>query len=160
MKLAIYTQYRENYGAHTWNGEGECPQYWKFKGGDTYVVPSLSPTEVQKIEKLGIPVIAALINYQSDYGSEQIVKCEIIDDSIELQEDAVYLQYSENKWWASRKTLNEYGLMQPNIVYAESFWAMLPDGEQEEYSTFYLLIDGRTVDSNELMLETAKGYVC
>jgi len=36
MKLHITTQYMENYGAHDWNGEGECPQYWKMKGGEDY----------------------------------------------------------------------------------------------------------------------------
>lgn len=25
-------QYRENYGAHCWDGEGACPQGWKNKG--------------------------------------------------------------------------------------------------------------------------------
>ena len=38
MMLVVDTQYRENYGAHDWNGEGECPQYWKFKGGSEYKV--------------------------------------------------------------------------------------------------------------------------
>ena len=41
MKLVITTQHKENYGAHDWDGKGECPQYWKFKGGDTYVVSGL-----------------------------------------------------------------------------------------------------------------------
>ena len=36
MKLMITTQIQENYGAHDWDGEGECPQYWKFKGGNDY----------------------------------------------------------------------------------------------------------------------------
>jgi len=36
MKLMITTQVQENYGAHDWDGEGECPQYWKFKGGNDY----------------------------------------------------------------------------------------------------------------------------
>ena len=36
MKLMIQTQVQENYGAHDWDGEGECPQYWKFKGGNDY----------------------------------------------------------------------------------------------------------------------------
>ena len=36
MKLHITTQYMENYGAHDWDGKGECPQYWKFKGGEDY----------------------------------------------------------------------------------------------------------------------------
>ena len=36
MKLHIVTQYMENYGAHDWDGKGECPQYWKFKGGEDF----------------------------------------------------------------------------------------------------------------------------
>ena len=36
MKLHITTQYMENYGAHDWDGQGECPQYWKMKGGEDY----------------------------------------------------------------------------------------------------------------------------
>jgi hypothetical protein len=36
MQLLITTQTQENYGAHDWDGEGECPQYWKFKGGQDY----------------------------------------------------------------------------------------------------------------------------
>ena len=31
MKLHITCQYMENYGAHDWDGQGECPQHWKFK---------------------------------------------------------------------------------------------------------------------------------
>jgi hypothetical protein len=38
MKLLITTQVYENYGAHDWDGAGECPQYWKAKGGNDYVV--------------------------------------------------------------------------------------------------------------------------
>ena len=37
-KLLITTQVYENYGAHDWDGAGECPQYWKAKGGCDYVV--------------------------------------------------------------------------------------------------------------------------
>jgi len=37
-KLLITTQVYENYGAHDWDGKGECPQYWKAKGGCDYVV--------------------------------------------------------------------------------------------------------------------------
>ena len=40
QKLVINTQHKENYGAHDWDGKGECPQYWKFKGGTTYVLPN------------------------------------------------------------------------------------------------------------------------
>ena len=36
FRLVITTQVYENYGAHNWDGEGECPQYWKAKGGSEY----------------------------------------------------------------------------------------------------------------------------
>ena len=36
MQLLITTQTQENYGAHDWDGEGSCPQRWKFKGGMDY----------------------------------------------------------------------------------------------------------------------------
>lgn len=36
--LVIATQYRENYGAHTWDGQGDCPQHWKNKGGEEIIV--------------------------------------------------------------------------------------------------------------------------
>ena len=39
MKLHITCQYMENYGAHDWDGKGECPQHWKFKGGEDYFYP-------------------------------------------------------------------------------------------------------------------------
>ena len=38
MQIILFTQYRENYGAHDWDGLGECPQYWKNKGGYDYVI--------------------------------------------------------------------------------------------------------------------------
>jgi hypothetical protein len=38
MKLLITTQVYENYGAHDWDGAGSCPQYWKAKGGNDYVI--------------------------------------------------------------------------------------------------------------------------
>lgn len=38
MMLVIQTQNQENYGAHDWDGTGECPQYWKMKGGSSYKI--------------------------------------------------------------------------------------------------------------------------
>jgi hypothetical protein len=41
MLLVIQTQNEENYGAHDWDGVGECPQYWKMKGGQEYKVTNV-----------------------------------------------------------------------------------------------------------------------
>jgi hypothetical protein len=45
-KLLITTQVYENYGAHDWDGVGECPQYWKAKGGSDYVVKKINVNKV------------------------------------------------------------------------------------------------------------------
>ncbi len=42
--IATY-QVWENYGAHAWDGEGECPQYWKAKGSEEIVVRENIPLE-------------------------------------------------------------------------------------------------------------------
>ena len=45
-KLLITTQVYENYGAHDWDGQGQCPQYWKPKGGSDYVVKKINVNKV------------------------------------------------------------------------------------------------------------------
>ena len=42
--FVIRTQFMENYGAHDWDGTGECPQIWKFKGGSEYKITNVDPT--------------------------------------------------------------------------------------------------------------------
>jgi hypothetical protein len=78
MQLFIHTQIRENYGAHDWNGEGECPQYWKPKGGETYKV--ISPLVASG--RLTELVMAARgqIESESEYMTEQIVDWEVAAD--------------------------------------------------------------------------------
>jgi hypothetical protein len=44
MMFVIRTQFMENYGAHDWDGKGECPQYWKFKGGSEYKITGVDVT--------------------------------------------------------------------------------------------------------------------
>ena len=44
MMFVIRTQFMENYGAHDWDGKGECPQHWKMKGGSEYKITGADPT--------------------------------------------------------------------------------------------------------------------
>ena len=42
MQFVVHTQVLENYGAHSESGRfADGMAYWKFKGGDTYVVDGL-----------------------------------------------------------------------------------------------------------------------
>lgn len=77
MKLVITTQYKENYGAHDWDGVGECPQYWKFKGGDTYVIEvSLAQAQDPKFYSS----IERCIEHSSNYCEEYIIDQRLVDD--------------------------------------------------------------------------------
>ena len=54
--LHVFAQVLENYGAHDWNGEGDCPQAWKPKGSQMFTLrvdsDSFSYIEEQCIKAL------------------------------------------------------------------------------------------------------------
>lgn len=77
MKLVIQTQFKENYGAHDWDGRGECPQYWKFKGGDTYII-EVSLSEAQ--DPQFYDTVAQCIEHSSHYSEEYIIGESLVDD--------------------------------------------------------------------------------
>ena len=45
IDVHIQSQIRENYGAHDWNGAGDCPQMWKCKGGEDYIIKGAPSVE-------------------------------------------------------------------------------------------------------------------
>ncbi len=93
MKLHIVTQYMENYGAHDWDGEGSCPQRWKFKGGEDFFYP------------LGLAgrsdeAIAELVNHfrpqieWDDVGSRQfIVGYGVVEDNFQTDFERSQMEY-------------------------------------------------------------------
>jgi hypothetical protein len=113
MKLVIQTQYRENYGAHDWDGEGACPQYWKPKGGSTYIVEldlnsAQNPSVYEDVEKC--------IEFSDDYSEEYILDLQLVDDvdfdvthHIEEWETPIYATIVENGLSCLRDTKNFEG---------------------------------------------------
>lgn len=75
MMIVIRTQYMENYGAHDWNGEGECPQYWKFKGGSEYKILDV-PLNID----YNAIVSAAGVESNNEYCREYILDWTLEDD--------------------------------------------------------------------------------
>ena len=63
--VVAFYQVHENYGAHAWDGEGECPQYWKAKGGCERVVAELSLSEVTEMSSSDYE---KLVRENSEYG--------------------------------------------------------------------------------------------
>lgn len=88
MMLVIRTQVYENYGAHDWDGKGECPQYWKAKGGSEYKILGI-PLDVDFEEV----VAAAGVTRNDSYFEENI-----IDWSIENDDYLSEFEQSQLEW--------------------------------------------------------------
>jgi len=158
MKLVIQTQIRENYGAHDWDGEGECPQYWKCKGGNTYVVRYLSDANVNPIVENGFPNLTTLITENNDYYKEHIIDWEIVGvDEVrwEKWETPIILEFcKEQGWVVTRRTINdpEYGYMRSDIACKTEAWIILEGNTRKEgsYECFYEMKNGRILSYEEL----------
>ena len=129
MKLIIDTQHRENYGAHDWDGTGECLEYWKNKGGSTYVVENLSSAQVSKIRKEGIPTLSKLIERSDEFFQEFILDFTFVDDVATPWDDYEapwILKYENSNWIATRKPTHW-------TVPVEESYTMLAEGGRENY---------------------------
>lgn len=156
MKVVVYTQIRENYGAHDWDGEGECPQYWKFKGGNTYVTHDVTVAQGQSSEWWD--ALYAAVQHSSESFEEYIISADLVDEC----------DYDESKVceeWDSPINLAIVGDRGLATRYAkrDTFWNHdveakleqweLVNGKQEGYVLMYELADGRTLTYREYMAE-------
>ena len=93
MKLHIVTQYCENYGAHDWDGEGSCPQRWKFKGGEDYFyqLGNETPSD-EHIDEL-VQVLRARFEYSDDYASNSLVGYGVVADDFRTEFERSQLEY-------------------------------------------------------------------
>ena len=64
MLLIITTQHYENYGAHDWDGQGECPQRWKAKGGNHIKVSDVPPSiSLETLRRIAIDAVSEFNDY-------------------------------------------------------------------------------------------------
>ena len=108
--VVVSTQFLENYGAHDWDGRGECPQRWKPKGGDTYFV-NASAADVADSEWWNS--VERSIAHSSDYSREYILDQRVVDlvdfreeDFIDFYESAIYASVDFGQLYCEQKVLN------------------------------------------------------
>jgi hypothetical protein len=89
-KLLITTQVYENYGAHDWDGTGECPQYWKPKGGSDYVIRNVD--ECDMVEVI-VDRVRSQIEESSDFFSETILGYRVVADDYLTEFERSQLEY-------------------------------------------------------------------
>ena len=152
MKIVIQTQVQENYGAHDWDGVGACPQYWKAKGGETYVVPDLTVDQVLKIKDAQMQPLLARIAVCNDGFEEYVIDWSIEDNDAVVCDEWVTpfnLYQEDGKWVARRTEVNgEYGYMHHKVASKTEQYDMLKDAERENYKAVYTMTNGDVVSSD------------
>jgi hypothetical protein len=97
MKILISTQYRENYGAHDWDGKGECPQYWKFKGGDEFIVEvpgfNFNDEFAGKKAQMIVDSMRDKLEYKSEYAEEYIIEWSFVEVDFMTEYEHSQLEY-------------------------------------------------------------------
>lgn len=90
MKLLIQTQVFENYGAHNWNGTGACPQYWKAKGGNDYVVKNFR--DYNRVTEV-VMALRSDIEQDNESYREHIIGWEVVADDYLTEFERSQLEY-------------------------------------------------------------------
>ena len=88
-KLLITTQVYENYGAHDWDGVGQCPQYWKAKGGNDYVVKRININKVTET----VMALRGQIEQDNEGFRETIIGWEIVANDYLTEFEKDQLEY-------------------------------------------------------------------
>ena len=88
-KLLITTQVYENYGAHDWDGVGECPSYWKAKGGSDYVVKKINVNKVTET----VMGLRSQIECDNEYYREHIINFEVVANDYLTEFEKDQLEY-------------------------------------------------------------------
>ena len=93
MQLLITTQTQENYGAHDWDGEGACPQYWKFKGGQDYKY-ALGSTlrNAETIQEI-VEYFRPRIEEDNEFYRNHIIGYEVVADDYLTEFEQSQLEY-------------------------------------------------------------------
>jgi len=147
MKIVITTQHRENYG------DSNKP-YWKFKGGDTYVVPDLTVEQVMKVKERGIPTLTALIEVRNPMFEEYVIDWSILDNDAvvcEEWETPFELRWIGGRWVANRTVENgEYGYMNSKVERKTEEYDMEMGGGRANYRVVYTMRNGDMVTGEEV----------
>ena len=98
-KLLITTQVYENYGAHDWDGQGECPQYWKAKGGSDYVIRNINVNQATET----VMAVRGQIEQDTDAFRETVIDWSIVADDALTEFEQSQLNYEGVIRYASKE---------------------------------------------------------
>ena len=112
MMLVIDTQYMENYGAHDWDGRGECPQYRKFKGGEDFFLSldGFNPNHEFADKRLQMIVdgVRNQVEWDNPASRQYIVGYEIVEDDFMTEFERSQLDYEGSITYPTKTLEVEY----------------------------------------------------
>lgn len=156
MQLVITTQFMENYAAHNEDFEpGVSEDYWKFKGGDTYVVElgeTFTYGESQPELEQMVEQLKKLIEHSYCSSREYVINWEVIGTN----------ETAWEKWetpWTCTELLQNQSFrgcvrwLAKRYVPAESYWKegiagkhesylMTAEGGREQYAHTFEMVEG------------------
>jgi hypothetical protein len=144
MIHTVQTQYRENYGAHNWDETGECPQYWKNKGGETYVLyPSVDVIEFEKA-----------ISYKNDYSEVFVIFTDEHEDQSTMPVEEEWHPFThvhmENGLFHCSIDANNCGQMRDEITSKYKRWYLHSDSNITDHKVYYRMKNGDIVTGEKL----------
>lgn len=99
-RVVATTQCYENYGAHQWDGQGVCPQYWKAKGGNEYTLARLPLSRIAELGPKGLDALVKqawepVSELDIDFYEEWIIGYELYLDSEETPDEKMVREMRE-----------------------------------------------------------------
>ena len=156
MKIVIQTQYRENYAAHNEDYvHGVSEPYWKFKGGDTYVVScSLADAQDSFFRQAAMDAVT----FSNEAAEEYVLDYNILDDAdfsikdhIQDWETPTNLWFDGENFCATKITHNdEFGYMRSEIKGKTESWIITKENNRSKYECSFIVESGDELSSSEL----------
>jgi hypothetical protein len=97
-KLHIVTQYMENYGVHDWDGTGDCPQYWKYKGGDDYFVLNVDPNHAAETAE----AVRDQVEYSNPHSRSYMLHWDLVADDFITVSERNQLEWEGKISWPAK----------------------------------------------------------
>ena len=139
----VFTQVHENYGAHSWDGEGEVPNYWKAKGGTTFVLEA----------DVDVDAFIKAVSSESDYFTETVIGQEVVEDPYENTEgwdQPTFVKKAADGFLLDVTETSEYRAFHPKIAAKKSIKQLSLKGLYTDFVTVYSTVDGEMIPASKM----------
>ena len=144
----IFTQIHENYGAHDWDGNGECPNYWKAKGGTTYILE-----DAQNPDGVDVAAFIKAIESEDDFFTEKVVHQEVVEDpyeNFESWDPPTFVTSAKDGFFLDVTQTAETSSLHPKIAVKKTVTCLSFEGYFNHLETVYTTVDGELLSSSKI----------